>query len=99
MTESAKTVTVRVMDKDYKIVCPPEDEPTLRETAAYVHEEMQSIRQTGKILSTERIAVLAALNLARELLDQPQTVDADDAEQLKALETQIDTVLAEYNQA
>ncbi|HHQ68727.1 MAG TPA: cell division protein ZapA [Halothiobacillaceae bacterium] len=97
MTESTKTVTVRVMDKDYKIVCPPEDEPILRETAAYVHQEMQSIRQKSKILSTERIAVLAALNLARELLEQPQTGHADDTKQLKALETQIDTLLAEYD--
>lgn len=99
MTQSAKTVTVRVMDKDYKIVCPPEEENVLRETAAYVHEEMQSIRQTGKILSTERIAVLAALNLARELLERPKTVNVNDTEQIKALEAQIDDALAQYEKS
>ncbi|HSH83821.1 MAG TPA: cell division protein ZapA [Guyparkeria sp.] len=69
MSQPNHPVTVRVMEKDYRIVCPPEEQGMLLRTAEYLNDEMVKIRRTSKVLSTERIAVLAALNIARQLLD------------------------------
>ncbi|HZJ82099.1 MAG TPA: cell division protein ZapA [Guyparkeria sp.] len=69
MSQPNHPVTVRVMEKDYRIVCPPAEQGMLLRTAEYLNDEMVKIRRTSKVLSTERIAVLAALNIARQLLD------------------------------
>lgn len=69
MSQRNHPVTVRVMEKDYRIVCPPEEQGMLLRTAEYLNDEMAEIRKTSKVLSTERIAVLAALNITRQLLE------------------------------
>ncbi|MFW6021802.1 MAG: cell division protein ZapA [Guyparkeria sp.] len=69
MSQPNRPVTVRVMEKDYRIVCPPEEQGMLLRTAEYLNDEMAEIRKTSKVLSTERIAVLAALNITRQLLE------------------------------
>lgn len=72
MSQPNHPVTVRVMEKDYRIVCPPDEQGMLLRTAEYLNDEMAEIRRTSKVLSTERIAVLAALNITRQLLDGRQ---------------------------
>lgn len=69
MSQPNHPVTVRVMEKDYRIVCPPDEQGMLLRTAEYLNDEMAEIRRTSKVLSTERIAVLAALNITRQLLE------------------------------
>ncbi|MFI9655263.1 cell division protein ZapA [Guyparkeria sp. GHLCS8-2] len=69
MSQPNHPVTVRVMEKDYRIVCPPDEQGMLLRTAEYLNDEMATIRKTSKVLSTERIAVLAALNITRQLLE------------------------------
>jgi len=80
MSQPNHPVTVRVMEKDYRIVCPPEEQGMLLRTAEYLNDEMAEIRQTSKVLSTERIAVLAALNITRQLLEGRETELPDDLE-------------------
>ncbi|MFP4639081.1 MAG: cell division protein ZapA [Guyparkeria sp.] len=92
MTQPNRPVTVRVMEKDYRIVCPPEEQGMLLRTAEYLNDEMAEIRKTSKVLSTERIAVLAALNITRQLLEGrelslPDNLDGEE------LEARIDTLL------
>jgi cell division protein ZapA len=62
------TVTVTILDKEYKVACPEEQEPELVVSAKYLDKQMRSIRDTGKVIGLERIAVMAALNLSHELL-------------------------------
>ena len=74
MTASAESreplsVTVRIMGKEYTVACPPEEHEALVKSADYLNERMSSIRKRGKALGSERIAVMAALNIARELLE------------------------------
>lgn len=64
-----KPVTVRILDKDYKIACPPEEQAVLFRTADFVNQEMQKVKRSSQNLNTERVAVLAALNIARELIE------------------------------
>ncbi|ANJ66414.1 hypothetical protein A9404_02585 [Halothiobacillus diazotrophicus] len=69
MNNTLKPITVRILEKDYKIVCPPEEQAILFRTADYVNQAMIQVKKSGQILSTERVAVLAALNIARELIE------------------------------
>jgi len=67
MSEEPIAVSVRILDKEYRISCAPHEQAGLRESARLVDERMRKIRQTGRILGADRIAVMAALNIAYEL--------------------------------
>lgn len=71
MEKTIKPVTVRILDKDYVIACPEGEQGALVAAAKRVDKEMRRIRETGKVLGTDRIAVMVALNLAHELLHNP----------------------------
>jgi len=62
------TVTVRIMSREYTVACPVEEHEALVASADYLNDRMTGIRRRGKALGAERIAVMTALNLARELL-------------------------------
>ena len=62
------TVTVKILDKEYQVACPAEQEAELMVSAKYLDKQMRSIRDTGKVIGLERIAVMAALNISHELL-------------------------------
>ena len=62
------SVPVRIMGKEYNVECPPDEHEALVASAELVNERMSAIRKRGKALGAERIAVMVALNLARELL-------------------------------
>jgi cell division protein ZapA len=64
-------VTVRILDRDYRLSCEPGDRDRLLAAVARVDAEMHGIRDQGKIAGAERIAVLAALNIANDLLATP----------------------------
>jgi cell division protein ZapA len=61
-------VAVRILDKEYFIVCPPEERKDLQQSAEYLNAKMREIRDTGKVVGIDRIAVIAALNMANELV-------------------------------
>lgn len=62
------TVTVNILDKDYQVSCPSDQEAELIVSASYLDKQMRSIRENGKVIGLERIAVMAALNISHELL-------------------------------
>ena len=64
----ANTVSVRILDKEYRVACPQEQQGELIVSASYLDKQMRSIRDSGKVIGLERIAVMAALNLSHELL-------------------------------
>jgi cell division protein ZapA len=61
-------VTVTILDKDYQVACGKGEEESLREAAEYLDGKMREIRDHGRIIGIDRIAVMAALNIAAELL-------------------------------
>lgn len=65
-----KQVEVTIMGQSYRLGCPEGGERALHEAVANVDREMCSIRDSGKVKARERIAVLAALNLAFNLAEQ-----------------------------
>ena len=70
------TVTVKILDKDYQVACPEEQESELVVSAKYLDKQMRSIRETGKVIGLERIAVMAALNISYELLQASEHSDS-----------------------
>ncbi len=72
----ARTVSVSILDKEYQVACPPEQEAELIVSASYLDKQMRSIRESGKVIGLERIAVMAALNISHELLQASEQDDA-----------------------
>jgi cell division protein ZapA len=73
---SVQTVTVKILDKEYQVACPDEQKAELIVSASYLDKQMRSIRETGKVIGLERIAVMAALNISHELLQASEQADA-----------------------
>jgi cell division protein ZapA len=94
------SVPVRIMGKEYNVDCPPEQHEALVASAEFVNERMSTIRKRGKALGAERIAVMVALNLARELLTlkgvEGVAPGADPAmlERVRQLKLDIDSTLS-----
>ncbi|MDX1625791.1 MAG: cell division protein ZapA [Wenzhouxiangellaceae bacterium] len=63
-----EAVSVRILDREYRVMCTPAERRKLMEAAMFLDKEMRSIRESGKLSSAEKIAVMCALNLADELL-------------------------------
>lgn len=69
-------VSISILGKQYRIGCEPGEEDALIKAARLLDARMREIRGTGKVIGTDRIAVMAALNLAHEVLSQEHTADA-----------------------
>lgn len=61
--------TIEILDKTYPIRCPESDVPLLKEAALLLNEKMVEVKESGKVINIERIAIIAALNIAYELLN------------------------------
>ncbi|MBM4200043.1 MAG: cell division protein ZapA [Gammaproteobacteria bacterium] len=70
MSESNPPIKVQILGKEYPVACSPEEQHELLIAARYLDEKMRLIRDTGRVIGTERIAVMAALNIAHEFLQR-----------------------------
>ncbi len=61
-------VTIRILEKEYNVACPVEEKASLLASAELLNVKMREIRDSGKVVGLDRVAVMAALNLANELL-------------------------------
>ena len=98
-----KQIEVQIMGQGYVLGCPEGGETRLGEAVAKVDEAMCKIRDAGKIKARDRIAVLAALNLAFDLTDRPATAQPSSegnaaSSDLHSLLQRMDAVLARDNQ-
>lgn len=64
------SVTVEILDKEYTISCPANEKDALLESARELNQRMRELRDGGKVLGTERMAVMTALNVIHEHLRQ-----------------------------
>ena len=109
MSRSTQTVAVRILDKEYQVACPPEQQAELLMSARHLDQQMRAIRETGKVIGLERIAVMAALNISHELLrarngvasaDEGEATaqNTDDARSLGSLNAKLDEALHQLRQ-
>lgn len=64
----SRSLDVTIMGRDFRVACPEGEEQALLDAVDYLDKKMNEIRETGKIIGVDRIAVMAALNIAHELL-------------------------------
>lgn len=95
---SNETVIVKILDKEYQVACPAGQEDALIKSARYLDQQMRGIRQTGKVLGVERIAVMAALNISNELLQQDSPPVDGNGPELKKLNEKLDEALHNFRQ-
>jgi len=89
-------VTVSILGKEYKVACPREEQSALIAAATFLDERMREIRESGKVIGGERIAVMAALNLAHEYLDEKASREgfcSSVRERVDTLNARIDTAM------
>ena len=100
MKEETIPVTVHILEKEYRIACAPNHKDGLESSASLLNDKMQEIRSSGKVIGSDRIAVMAALNLAHDLLEQQQqsTDNTQLEKQIRKLREKVDVVLNETKQ-
>ncbi len=99
MTEQSNdsvAVSVYILDKEYRIACREGQEDGLRASAQLVDRRMREIRQSGRIIGVDRIAVMVALNMAHELLEHRKVQGRDEeaiGERIRSLQKKIELAL------
>lgn len=98
MADGAKTVDVELLGRTYRVACNDGERESLMQAVAYLDGKMNEIKVAGKVTGGERIAVMAALNIAHELLST-RLGDGYDVGQVKrriaTLESRLDAALAQ----
>jgi cell division protein ZapA len=94
-TETAR-VSVRILEKEYFVACPYEERSALLDSAEFLTARMREIRDSGKVVGLDRIAVMVALNLANELLrirSRENRVESEAAAKVRHLREQVEVAL------
>ena len=101
MNDKNTPVVVHILDKEYRIACQKGDEEGLLASARLLDGKMRTIRSSGKVIGSDRMAVMVALNLAHELLQQKNhnnhafgTVD----KRIRFIQEKLDTALNNFKQ-
>ena len=100
MAESAKTIEISILGRNYKIACADGEREALLEAVAYLDSKMGEIKGAGKVNGTDRIAVMAALNIAHELLSTKMGNGFDIGQakrRISLIEAKLDEVLAQQD--
>lgn len=92
-------VDVNIMGREFKVACSDDEREGLITAVNYLDKKMREIRDTGKVIGVERIAIMAALNLAHELLTtRSGGFDIGDFKRrIISMQEQIDEAVAEQN--
>jgi cell division protein ZapA len=95
------SLDVSILDREFRVACPDDERGELLDAVKYLDGKMREIRDAGKIASVERIAIMAALNIAHELLTTRVGGGFDLAElkrRMQGMQATIDEALVDQNQ-
>ncbi|PCI18568.1 MAG: cell division protein ZapA [Piscirickettsiaceae bacterium] len=98
---SSDSVTVTILDKEYRVSCTEQDRPMLENSARYLDQKMDDIRQSGRIVGLDRIAVMAGLNITHDLLSEDNNKNRatlDISEKINALQNKLDFAINAFSQ-
>ena len=94
--ERVSRISVRLLDREYQVACPSEERADLLDSAEYLDAKMREVRDAGKVVGLDRIAVISALNLANELIKlrrHGSTLDGDVGARLRTLRERVEAAL------
>ena len=100
MAESSQsTISVKILDKEYQVSCPPDEVDALKRSAEYLDKQMRDIRNNASVFGLDRIAVMAALNITNDLLRQTKLVrrlKSGSETQLQSMTEKIDRAIDRF---
>jgi len=94
-------ISLRIMEKEYVIACPYEERTALLDTAEFLNSRMREVRDSGKVVGLDRIAVMVALNLANELLrlkNQDARLESEASGRVRALRERVEGAIEKGQQ-
>jgi len=100
MSAEAKGLQINIMGREFRVACPENEQKGLLDAVDYLNKKMQEVRDNGKVIGLERIAIMTALNIAHEFLSTRVGGGFDIAEikrRMSHMETVIDQALSEQN--
>lgn len=98
---STVPVIIHILDKEYRIACPEDERDALLASVAYLNRKVKEIRDSGRVVGADRIAVMAALNITHELLQQSSRKDERTQSvtaRIRVLQDKLDSALGKGNQ-
>jgi cell division protein ZapA len=101
MTDSIKPTKVVILDKEFMVACPVEEQAALLESADYLNGKMKEVQRNGKVIGIDRITIMAALNIAHEFLqqrDNGNNFDQSIGSRLHLMQDKIDTTMNKVQQ-
>ncbi len=101
MSDSYAQVSVRILDKEYQVACPASERTDLLDSAEVLNARMREIRDSGRIVGLDRIAVMAALNMANDLLQaqaRDRALEGNISDRLKVISDRVESVLSDTQQ-
>ncbi len=96
MSHNVARVSVRILDKEYQVACPTDERDDLMRCAELLNLRMREIRDSGKIIGLDRIAVMAALNISHELIranNSDDKVDDGLGDRVRQLREKVESAL------
>lgn len=96
MNEMYAHVSVRILEKEYQVSCPASERTDLLDSAEALNAKMREIRDSGKVVGLDRIAVMAALNMANELLQtkaRDEKLEGEVGNRIKLLSDRVESAL------
>jgi cell division protein ZapA len=94
-------VSVRILEKEYLINCPPEERADLQRAATLLNARLRETRESGKTIGTERLLMMAALNMANELSKlqaREERASAEFGSRVKAMRERVERALVQGQQ-
>lgn len=101
MTEPTAQVSIRILDKEYQVACPVSERTDLLDSAEILNAKMREIRDSGRVVGLDRIAVMAALNMANDLIHakaRDRVLEGDYSSRLKSISDRVDSILSDSKQ-
>jgi len=101
MSAEPARVSVRILEKEYFVACPYEERSALLDSAEFLNARMREIRDSGKVVGLDRIAVMVALNLANELVQLRQRdakLESELAGRVRSIRERVETTLEKSQQ-
>jgi cell division protein ZapA len=99
--QDKNAVTINLLGREFRVGCPEGEQKQLMASVDYLNRKLKEVRDTGKVVGNERIAIMAALNIAHEVMSNPgkaASVKAVDEAAIKrrilAMQETLDSALA-----
>jgi cell division protein ZapA len=98
--DNQDSLTIKVLEKEYRVACPSDEKKYLQASAKMLNEKLNEIKAKGSVIGTERIAVMAALNMSHDVISNSALVDKHEKlnNRIDTLSAKIDSTMREIKQ-